>query len=81
MKNLAEKNKIPYQIEAMDAGGTDAGAMQQMTAQGCITGGISVPLRNMHQEVEMCHETDIIATMKLFHLALENLDKTDWETE
>lgn len=78
LKGLAEKKKIPYQIEAMDAGGTDAWAMQMMTENGCITGGISVPLRNMHQEVELCHETDIKASMDLLKLAVENLDKADW---
>lgn len=75
LKNLADKKKIPYQIEVMDAGGTDAWAMQMMTEQGCITGGISVPLRNMHQEVEMCHQTDINATMDLLQLAVEGIDK------
>ncbi len=79
LKKLADKKKIPYQIEVLDAGGTDAWAMQMMTEQGCITGGLSVPLRNMHQEVEMCHETDIIATMDLLKLALENMDKGKWD--
>ena len=79
LKGLAKKHKIPYQIEAMDAGGTDAWAMQLMTENGCITGGISVPLRNMHQEVEMCHETDIQAAMKLLQVALENLDQPKWQ--
>ncbi len=79
LKDQADKNKIPYQIEAMDAGGTDAWAMQLFTEQGCITGGISVPLRNMHQEVEMCHQTDIHATIDLVRVSLENLDKGDWK--
>jgi len=79
LTGLAKKHKVPYQIEAMDVGGTDAWAMQMMTEKGCITGGISVPLRNMHQEVEMCHETDIKATLDLLQLAIENFDKGDWK--
>jgi len=79
LKNLAKKNKIDYQTEALPAGGTDAAAMQMMTSQGCIVGGISVPLRNMHQEVEMCHRADIIGTIDLVQLAVENMDKGDWK--
>lgn len=79
LKDLAKKKKITFQIEAMDAGGTDASAMQMMTAQGCVTGGISVPLRNMHQEVEMCHKDDIAGTMDLLQAAVESLDKGDWK--
>ncbi|NCP66726.1 M42 family metallopeptidase [bacterium] len=79
LRGLADKKKIIYQVEAMDVGGTDAHAMQMMTEKGCITGGISVPLRNMHQEVEMCHQTDIKATLDLLQLAVENLDKGDWK--
>jgi endoglucanase len=79
LADLAEKKKIPYQHDVMAAGGTDGWAMQMMTEKGCITGGISVPLRNMHQEVEMCHETDIKATLDLLKLAVENLDKGHWK--
>ena len=81
LKDLAKKKKIEFQIEAMDAGGTDASAMQMMTAHGCITGGISVPLRNMHQEVEMCHKADIIGTMDLLQAALEGMDKGSWKQD
>jgi endoglucanase len=79
LADLADKKKVPYQHDVMAAGGTDGWAMQMMTEKGCITGGISVPLRNMHQEVEMCHETDIKATLDLLQLAVENLDKGDWK--
>ncbi len=81
MKKMAKQQKINFQIEAMDAGGTDASAMQMMTAHGCITGGISVPLRNMHQEVEMCHKADIAGTMDLLQACLENIDKGDWKQD
>ena len=80
LKDLARKKKIDFQIEALPAGGTDAAAMQMMTAHGCIVGGISVPLRNMHQEVEMCHKADIAGTMDLLQLAVENMDKGDWKS-
>lgn len=79
LADLAKKKKISYQHDVMAAGGTDGWAMQMMTEKGCITGGISVPLRNMHQEVEMCHEVDIKASMDLLQLAVENLDKGDWK--
>ena len=42
MIETAKKNKIPYQLEIMTDGGTDAGAIH-LTRAGIKTGGISVP--------------------------------------
>ena len=44
MIETAKKNKIPYQLEIMTDGGTDAGAIH-LTRAGIKTGGISVPTR------------------------------------
>lgn len=49
----AEKEKIPYQVEAAAGGtGTDANAMQ-LSRAGVATGLVSVPLRYMHTPVEV----------------------------
>ena len=77
MKELADKNKISYQVDVMERGGTDGGAMQK-TRCGVITGGISVPSRYIHSVVEMCHRDDIEATIQLLVCLLENVHQTDF---
>jgi len=77
MKELAEKNKISYQIDVMERGGTDAGSIQK-TRCGVITGGVSVPSRYIHSVVEMCHRDDIEATIQLLVCLLENIHQADF---
>lgn len=61
---LAKKNNIPYQLEIMTDGGTDAGAVH-LTRDGIKTGGISIPTRYIHSPSEMCDETDLQAAIDL----------------
>ncbi|MBU2510954.1 M42 family metallopeptidase [bacterium] len=57
--SLAEKNKIPYQIEAEpNATGTDANAIQ-VTGKGVATALISIPNRYMHTPSEVVNLTDL----------------------
>lgn len=79
LKNLAKKNKIPYQLELLPAGGTDGAALQRYSNGGSITGGISIPLRYLHQSIEMAHKGDVQATIDLLTLSVTNLDKGDWD--
>ena len=44
MEQVAEANGIPYQLEVLEAGGTDAGAIQ-LTASGVPAGVMSIPCR------------------------------------
>lgn len=44
---VAEKNKIPYQRQIYLGGGTDA-ATAVIAGEGCLAGGISVPIIDMH---------------------------------
>ncbi len=76
MKEQAEKNKIKYQVDVMERGGTDAGAMQK-TRCGVIVGGISVPTRYIHSVVEMCHRDDIEASIQLLVCFLEEIHHAD----
>lgn len=78
MTALCEENSIPYQLELLAAGGTDAGAMQKFTAGGAITGAISIPVRNVHQSIEMAHKTDIQASVDLLEACFTSLDRWDW---
>ena len=56
--NAAKSEKIPYQLEIMADGGTDAGAIH-LTRSGVKTGGISLPVRYVHSPSEMASENDL----------------------
>lgn len=60
----AKKNNIPYQLEVMTDGGTDAGAISVSRA-GVKTGGVSIPTRYIHSPSEMADMNDIEACIKI----------------
>lgn len=78
MTALAEAEGIPYQPELLAAGGTDAGAMQKFTGGGSICGAISIPVRNVHQSIEMAHKTDVQACVDLLTACFTSLSRWDW---
>ncbi len=55
---LAEENEIPYQMEVLEFGGTDSGAIH-LNKEGVPSGVISVPTRYVHSTVEMASKNDI----------------------
>lgn len=61
---LAEDKKIPYQMEVLDAGGTDAGAIH-LTKAGVPSGAISIPTRYVHSPSEMVDIRDVEACVDL----------------
>jgi endoglucanase len=61
---LAEKQKIPYQLEILPRGSTDAAAMQRAGA-GFKTITLSVPTRYIHTICETVHKTDVQAAIDL----------------
>jgi len=79
MKSMAEKNKIKWQPEILDKGGTDTAAVQRLSVDGAICGAISLPTRNIHQSVEMVHKQDTINAIKLLLACANNIDKHNWE--
>jgi len=64
MIRTAEKNKIPYQREVINVGGTDARAMQLVRA-GVPVGGITLATRYGHSPSEMVDYTDVQNSVKL----------------
>lgn len=58
LKDIAKRNSIPYQLEVLEHGGTDAGAMH-LTKSGVKTGAISIPTRYIHSTCETCDINDI----------------------
>lgn len=64
MVALAEKKKIPYQMEILPLGGTDAGAMQRSRA-GMKAITLSLPTRYIHTVTESVNLDDLEATVAL----------------
>lgn len=60
----AKKINIPYQLEVLDVGSTDARSMQ-ITKSGMLTGAISLPCRHTHSPSEMIHMNDYENSVKL----------------
>ena len=71
MVDTAKENNIPYQMEVLEYGGTDSGAIH-LTREGVITGAISVPTRYVHSTTEMASKNDIINSIKLLTKLLED---------
>jgi putative aminopeptidase FrvX len=71
---VAEDEKIPYQIEGEPGGtGTDANAIQ-LTRSGVATGLIGIPLRYMHTAVEVASLKDIENVSKLLAAFIKRVD-------
>lgn len=77
LRQAAEKRKIPYQLEILPRGGTDAGAMQ-LTKEGVAAVTISIPTRYLHSVVECAHKKDIQATIDLLVAFLEEASEGDY---
>ncbi|HDR06352.1 MAG TPA: M42 family peptidase [Candidatus Coatesbacteria bacterium] len=72
MVDTAEKRGIPYQMEVLRGGATDAFGIQ-FTKTGVPCGVISIPTRYIHQPSEMAHLDDFAAAVELV-CALANAD-------
>ncbi|MST99943.1 M42 family metallopeptidase [Tissierella pigra] len=68
---LAKDNDIPYQMEVLEFGGTDSGAIH-VNKEGVPSGVISIPTRYVHSTVEMASKNDIINCTKLLVEFLED---------
>lgn len=67
MVDNAERNGIPYQLEVLERGGTDAGAIH-ITREGVPSGALSIPCRYIHTPSEMVDAGDV-------HHAVDMLEK------
>jgi len=64
MVETAEENDIPYQLEVLERGGTDAGSIH-LSRRGVPTGAISIPCRYVHSPSEMIDLQDAENAVKL----------------
>ncbi len=81
MKKTADAHDIPWQPEVLPAGGTDTAGVQRYGKKGAIAGAISIPLRNMHQTIEMANKADIRHCIDLLTHCLSELQQYDWSFE
>lgn len=62
--DAAEAAGIPYQLEVVSAGSTDAGPIQR-TGSGILAGGLSIPCRYMHTPAEVVDAGDLEHAVRL----------------
>lgn len=72
MEKVADDNGIPYQLEVLEAGGTDAGAIQ-LTKSGIPAGVMSIPCRYVHTASEMVDLRDLENGVKLLVKIMETV--------
>lgn len=75
IKSVAEKNKIPFQSEIMQGGGTDTSVLQKMVAGGAMAGALSIPTRYLHQVIETVHKDDVDNSVKLLTQIVATVNK------
>jgi endoglucanase len=64
MADVAAENEIPYQMEILPFGSTDAQAMQ-LAREGSAAGALSIPCRHVHTPSEMVSYSDVQYAIKL----------------
>ena len=79
LKGIADQHHIPWQPEILPSGGTDTAGVQRYGKHGAIAGAISIPLRHIHQTIEMANKNDILHCTDLLLVALQNLHEFDWQ--
>ncbi len=74
LKKVAETHEIPYQIEALPGRvGTDSWAIQ-VTREGVPTALLSIPLRYMHQPIEVVEIQDVERAARLLAAFISGLE-------
>ena len=77
LRSIAERESIPYQMEILPAGGTDAGGVQLLHG-GMPAVTISIPCRYVHTPNEMVDEGDVQACIDLLARYLEEAHTGDY---
>ncbi|HEU5330515.1 MAG TPA: M42 family metallopeptidase [Thermomicrobiales bacterium] len=76
-RETAEREGIPYQMEVLPRGGTDAGAMQR-AGSGSAAITLSTPTRYVHTVNEMVQKSDVEAGISLLARVLERAHDVDY---
>jgi endoglucanase len=75
IREIADKEKIPYQVEVGSQGNDTMGFFLANT----VTAIIASPLKYMHTTVEMVHKKDVTAAIELFYHCLINMKPRSWK--
>jgi putative aminopeptidase FrvX len=75
LTDVAEQNKIPYQLETLMGGSTDA-ARILLTKEGVPSGAVSVPARYIHSPASMLDLEDAENSVKLMVAAIQNMPRS-----
>ena len=70
METTAQKNSIPYQLEILEYGGTDSGAIH-LSRGGVPSGVLSIPCRYIHSDSETVDASDMMNGVRLLKKILE----------
>ncbi|WZL72419.1 M42 family metallopeptidase [Clostridiaceae bacterium 35-E11] len=70
MIETAKENQIPYQLEVLEFGGTDSGAIH-LTREGIPAGVLSIPCRYIHSPSETVSKNDVENAIVLLTKILE----------
>ncbi|AEE91482.1 putative aminopeptidase [Tepidanaerobacter acetatoxydans Re1] len=62
--DAAERKSTPFQLEVLEKGGTDTGAIH-LTRSGVPSGALSIPTRYIHTPTEMVNFNDIVQSVEL----------------
>jgi endoglucanase len=76
LKRIAEKKRIPVQLELTERIGTDARPIQ-MTGRGARAGGIGIPLRHLHSPSEMIDMRDVELAGRLLSAFIHTTEKNN----
>lgn len=76
-RKIAEEENIPYQLEILPRGGTDAGGIQRSRG-GVPSITLSIPTRYVHTVNEMVSESDVEACINLLARYLERANTFDY---
>lgn len=74
IREVADKEKIPYQVEVGSQGNDTMGFFLADT----VTAIIASPLKYMHTTCEMVHKKDVTMAIELFYHCLVNMQPIDW---
>lgn len=75
VQETAKENSIPYQIDIMSGGGTDAGRFH-VANNGVPTMVVSVPARYIHSHVSVVHDDDLENAVELLCEVIKKLDNS-----
>ena len=74
MKSIAKEKEIKHQVIATNCGGTNTCVIQENSFN-CETVLISIPIRNMHTQVEMINMDDVNSAIDLIYNTILKLNK------